>query len=164
MQKQLLHLQVRLKLLDNSSSAPSGSLHHLSTRNVSVPHPQMQYRSSGSSKAVPLFSMFICHVAQSQTQSLLQMPEVPGGTKPLRSWEKWYWGVGVVGISGLLYWNLKKPEQTPEEIAVSSSLAPCCCSGVCGSNYCGDQTWSAYHDTGNTAYKFACSPTCLLSQ
>ena len=42
--------------------------------------------------------------------------EVPGGAKPMHSWEKVYWGVGVTGVAAVLYWNLKKPEFTPEEI------------------------------------------------
>lgn len=44
--------------------------------------------------------------------------EVPGGSKPLRRWEKYYWGVGVTGVALFLYNTLKKPEKTPEEIAV----------------------------------------------
>jgi hypothetical protein len=29
--------------------------------------------------------------------------EVPGGAKPLFSWEKWYWGIGVGGVAFFLY-------------------------------------------------------------
>lgn len=62
-----------------------------------------------------------CVPAAGQSSSLLWMStEVPGGSKPLRRWEKYYWGVGVVGVSLLLYRNLKKPDKTPEEIEVSS--------------------------------------------
>lgn len=48
--------------------------------------------------------------------SLLEMKEVPGGSKPLRRWEYYYWGLGATGISFLLYNRLKKPDKTPEEI------------------------------------------------
>eukprot|EP00877_Chromochloris_zofingiensis_P002059 jgi/Chrzof1/11854/Cz06g12140.t1 len=42
--------------------------------------------------------------------------EVPGGSKPLRSWERWYWGVAVVGISIVLYSRLKPSGKTPEQL------------------------------------------------
>ena len=61
-----------------------------------------------------------CAVGQagSSTSLLAEMKEVPGGSKPLRRWEYYYWGLGATGISFLLYNRLKKPEKTPEEIAV----------------------------------------------
>lgn len=45
---------------------------------------------------------------------------MPGGSKPLRRWEYYYWGLGATGISFLLYNRLKKPDKTPEEIEVRS--------------------------------------------
>lgn len=45
------------------------------------------------------------------------MKEVPGGSKPLRRWEYYYWGLGATGVSFLLYNRLKEPEKSPEEIA-----------------------------------------------
>lgn len=65
----------------------------------------------------------ICSCAPGQpgsSASLLEMKEVPGGSKPLRRWEYYYWGLGATGISFLLYNRLKKPDKTPEEIAVRS--------------------------------------------
>jgi hypothetical protein len=56
------------------------------------------------------------------------MKEVPGGSKPLRSWEYYYWGLGATGIAFLLYNRLKTPDKTPEEIAVSSVGTLRCCS------------------------------------
>lgn len=56
--------------------------------------------------------------------SLLEMKEVPGGSKPLRRWEYYYWGLGATGVAFLLYNRLKKPEKTPEEIAVRSVSCP----------------------------------------
>jgi hypothetical protein len=44
--------------------------------------------------------------------------EVPGGSKPLRRWEYYYWGLGVSAVSYFLYRNLSKPEETPEQIEV----------------------------------------------
>lgn len=61
-------------------------------------------------------------------QSLLEMStEVPGGSKPLRRWEYYYWGLGVSAVSYFLYRNLAKPEETPEQIEVRSV----CCFDVC---------------------------------
>jgi hypothetical protein len=48
------------------------------------------------------------------------MKEVPGGSKPLRKWEYYYWGLGATGMAFFLYTRLKKPEKTPEEIQVGS--------------------------------------------
>ena len=45
--------------------------------------------------------------------------EVPGGRKPLATWEKWYWGAGVVAVSAMLFKYLSyKPPKTPEELEV----------------------------------------------
>ncbi|KAI8474743.1 MAG: hypothetical protein J3K34DRAFT_517837 [Monoraphidium minutum] len=50
-------------------------------------------------------------------QSLMEMSrEVPGGGKPLRSWERWYWGAGVGGVSAFLFWRLKPETVTQEQI------------------------------------------------
>lgn len=49
---------------------------------------------------------------------MMEMKEVPGGSKPLRRWEYYYWGLGATGISYFLYNRLKEPEKTPEEIEV----------------------------------------------
>jgi hypothetical protein len=48
----------------------------------------------------------------------MEMKEVPGGSKPLRRWEYYYWGLGATGIAFFLYNRLKEPEKTPEEIQV----------------------------------------------
>jgi hypothetical protein len=49
--------------------------------------------------------------------SLMEMGrEVAGGSKPLQSWERWYWGVGVGGVSLWLFWRLK-PESKPADQA-----------------------------------------------
>jgi hypothetical protein len=77
--------------------------------------------------------------------------EVPGGRKPMHSWEKWYWGAGVGGVSVFLFWRLKPEGKTEEQILVrvlvvhspagamrfvpwevydgwgAPLLAPCCC-------------------------------------
>ncbi|KIZ06235.1 hypothetical protein MNEG_1728 [Monoraphidium neglectum] len=42
--------------------------------------------------------------------------EVPGGRKPMHSWEKWYWGAGVGGVSVFLFWRLKPEGKTEEQI------------------------------------------------
>jgi hypothetical protein len=47
--------------------------------------------------------------------------EVPGGSKPLRRWEYYYWGLGVSAVSYFLYRNLAKPDETPEQIEVRGS-------------------------------------------
>lgn len=47
--------------------------------------------------------------------------EVPGGSRPLLSWERWYWGVGVGGVALFLYSKLKTPDKTPEELAVRAA-------------------------------------------
>lgn len=47
--------------------------------------------------------------------------EVAGGTKPLRSWEKWYWGVGVGGVSLWLFSRLRPDAKTPDEIEVRAA-------------------------------------------
>jgi hypothetical protein len=47
--------------------------------------------------------------------------EVPGGSKPMATWEKWYWGAGVVAVSVLLFKYLSyKPPKTPEELEVGA--------------------------------------------
>lgn len=48
--------------------------------------------------------------------SLVVDPGVAGGTKPMRRWEKWYWGVGVTGVAvvGLTYWNRQMNVEDPE--------------------------------------------------
>ncbi len=51
---------------------------------------------------------------------LAEMKEVPGGSKPLRRWEYYYWGLGATGIAFLLYNRLKTPEPTAEEQEVRS--------------------------------------------
>ncbi|KAF6257550.1 hypothetical protein COO60DRAFT_1217443 [Scenedesmus sp. NREL 46B-D3] len=57
-------------------------------------------------------------------QSLLEMStEVPGGSKPLRRWEYYYWGLGVSVVSYFLYRNLAKPEETPEQIEAKKQKA-----------------------------------------
>lgn len=88
------------------------------------PSPRRSSSSTGGTDkacAAPapcsLPAMLLPHAGR---DSLLEMKEVPGGSKPLRSWERWYWGVGVAGISAVLYWNLKKPDKTPEEIEVQA--------------------------------------------
>lgn len=57
--------------------------------------------------------------ASSSSSLLSEMKEVPGGSKPLRKWEYYYWGLGATGMAFFLYTRLKKPEKTPEEIQVS---------------------------------------------
>jgi hypothetical protein len=42
--------------------------------------------------------------------------EVPGGSKPMRSWEKWYWGAGVGGVSAWLFWRMRPEPKTPEQL------------------------------------------------
>jgi len=42
--------------------------------------------------------------------------EVPGGTKPMQSWERWYWGAGVGAVALWLSWRLKPDSRTPETI------------------------------------------------
>lgn len=60
--------------------------------------------------------------------SVLEMSkEVPGGSKPLRSWERWYWGVAVVGISIVLYSRLKPSGKTPEQLEVGMWPAALAC-------------------------------------
>ena len=49
------------------------------------------------------------------------MKEVPGGSKPLRRWEYYYWGLGATGIAFLLYNRLKTPEPTAEEKEVRAA-------------------------------------------
>ncbi|KAF8070951.1 hypothetical protein HT031_001032 [Scenedesmus sp. PABB004] len=56
--------------------------------------------------------------------SLIEMSsEVAGGAKPLRTWEKWYWGAGVGGVALLLYRHLKDPDPTPEQLEAAKTRA-----------------------------------------
>jgi hypothetical protein len=59
------------------------------------------------------------------------MKEVPGGSKPLRKWEYYYWGLGATGMAFFLYTRLKKPEKTPEEIQVSCGIDTQLAQGPC---------------------------------
>lgn len=62
------------------------------------------------------------------TTLLSEMAEVPGGSKPMRRWEYYYWGLGATGIAFLLYNRLKTPDKTPEE----QEVCVCVCAGcVC---------------------------------
>ncbi|GBF96661.1 hypothetical protein Rsub_09294 [Raphidocelis subcapitata] len=49
--------------------------------------------------------------------------EVPGGSKPMRSWERWYWGVGVGGASLWLFWRMRPDPKTPEQIEAERRAA-----------------------------------------
>lgn len=62
---------------------------------------------------------------------LAEMKEVPGGSKPLRKWEYYYWGLGATGIAFLLYNRMKDPEPTDEEKAVRSWPSVCRCRCCC---------------------------------
>jgi hypothetical protein len=55
---------------------------------------------------------------------LLEMDkEVPGGRKPLATWEKWYWGGGVVAVAFLLFKYVNyKPPPTEEELEVGGRV------------------------------------------
>lgn len=62
----------------------------------------------------------------SSTPTLLaEMKEVPGGSKPMYSWERWYWGIGVGGVSIWLFWRLKPESKTQEQIEVRRAFAGC---------------------------------------
>lgn len=101
-----------------------------------------------------LITLPLPHTGQSgSSASILEMKEVPGGSKPLRRWEYYYWGLGATGVSFLLYNRLKEPEKSPEEIEVSCEqparacaelymgimwrcavqLCVCACGSQCGS-------------------------------
>jgi hypothetical protein len=62
----------------------------------------------------------------SSSGGLLEMSkEVPGGRRPMQAWERWYWGLGVTGVGAFLYWRLKKPAKTQEEIEVRACVCVC---------------------------------------
>jgi hypothetical protein len=46
--------------------------------------------------------------------------EVPGGAKPLQSWEKYYWGGGVTVVATGLFWYMRPKPKTPEQLEVGS--------------------------------------------
>ena len=62
--------------------------------------------------------------ARAGEPSLMEMNrEVPGGAKPLRSWEKWYWGAGVGGVSLFLFWRMRPEAKTPEQLEAERQAA-----------------------------------------
>eukprot|EP00879_Flechtneria_rotunda_P010071 GHRR01010529.1.p1 GENE.GHRR01010529.1~~GHRR01010529.1.p1 ORF type:complete len:227 (+),score=66.17 GHRR01010529.1:55-735(+) len=90
-------------------------------RRVNVSHPGFNDAAAAAAAADAAVST---SGRSGSNASFIEMPkEVPGGSKPLRSWEKWYWGLGVSGVSFYLYWRLKKPEKTPEEIEAARQKA-----------------------------------------
>lgn len=54
--------------------------------------------------------------ASASEDGTLIKSEVAGGRKPLMTWEKWYWGVCVVGISvfGLTWFNRRVNKEDDE--------------------------------------------------
>lgn len=67
--------------------------------------------------------------------SLIEMNrEVAGGGRPMQSWERWYWGIGVGGVSLWLFWRLKPESKTPEQLEVSNAAwapVPACTPARC---------------------------------